>query len=275
MNIPTLQELLEAGVHFGHRVSRGNPKMRPFIYGARDGVHIIDLTLSEKFLKDACEYVNNLGKQGGVLLFVGTKKQSQDIVEEEAKKVEAPYLTFRWIGGFLTNFEEIQKNIKKLKELKEAKEKGGLSKYTKKEQLLVDRKIQKMEKDFVGVLDLETPPDALFVVDAARDLTALREARRKEIKVVAIADTNSDPGLIDYPVPGNDDAIKSIKIIVEAIASSYDEGKKHAGKMAAKAEQKRLQEEAKLAEVAVPEEDVAAAEEEVEKETLKESERKV
>ncbi len=271
---PTLQELLEAGVHFGHKISRGNPRMKPFIYGARDGVHIIDLTLSEKYLKEACEYVQELGKNGGTLLFVGTKNQSRDIVEEQAKAINAPFLTFRWIGGFLTNFEEISKNIKKLKELKEQKEKGELSKYTKKEQLLIDRKVQKMVKDFAGVLDLETTPDALFVIDAARELTALREAQRKGIKVVAIADSNCDPRLIDYPIPGNDDAIKSIKILVETLAGAYGEGKKSHSTKATRdkeAAEKKSKEE-------MPEElaeDVAAVEEIVEKKEVKEAERVV
>lgn len=276
MKYPTLQELLEAGVHFGHKISRGNPRMKPFIYGVRDGVHIIDLTLSDKYLKEACVYAQELGKTGGTLLFVGTKNQSRDIVEEQAKVVGAPYLTFRWIGGFLTNFEEISKNIKKLKELREAKEKGELTKYTKKEQLLIDRKVQKMFKDFTGVLDLETTPDAIFVVDAARELTALREAKRKEIKVVAIADSNSDPNLIDYPIPGNDDAIKSIKILVSTVASAYGEGKKLAGKVASASAKAAADKEKVLEEV--PEElanDVAAVEEIVEKEEVKEAERVV
>ena len=278
MKYPTLQELLEAGVHFGHKISRGNPRMKPFIYGTRDGVSIIDLTLSEKYLKEACVYVQELGKNGGTLLFVGTKNQSRDIVEEQAKAVGAPYLTFRWIGGFLTNFEEISKNIKKLKELKQQKEKGELTKYTKKEQLLIDRKVQKMIKDFSGVLNLETTPDVLFVIDAVRELTALKEAQRKGIKVVAIADSNCDPSLIDYPIPGNDDAIKSIKILVETVAGAYGEGKKLAGKELEKVEKKRLKDEAKQGVEKVPEEleeEVAEAEEVVEKKIVKEFERKI
>ncbi|MEK7617358.1 MAG: 30S ribosomal protein S2 [Patescibacteria group bacterium] len=241
--LPKIEELLEAGVHFGHQVRRGHPRMKPFIYGARDGVHIIDLTKSDKYLKEACEFVENLGKQGKVLLFVGTKKQARPIVEELAKKLEAPYMVERWIGGFLTNFDEIQKNVKKLKELKEAKEKGELKKYTKKEQLLIDRKISKLEKDFAGVMDLVVLPDAIFVTDAVSDNIAVREASRIKIPVVALADSNSDPTLVDYPIPGNDDAIKSIKILVEAIASAYGEGKKEAGRKADK-EVKRLEKEA-------------------------------
>src|SRR3989344_4736541 len=209
--------------------------MKPYIYGAREGVHIIDLTQSEKYLKEACEAVYNFGQMGKVLLFVGTKKQAREIIEDLAKKVEAPYLTQRWIGGFLTNFEEVKKNIKKLKELKEQKEKGQLSKYTKKEQLLIDRKAAKLERDLAGALNLETLPDAIFVVDAVSDNIAIREANRLGIKVVALSDSNADPSKIDYPIPGNDDAIKSIKILCEVVAEAYGEGKKDAGKQAEKA----------------------------------------
>ena len=144
--LPTLQELLEAGVHFGHQVRRGHPRMKPFIYGARDGVHIIDLTLSDKYLKEACEYVYELGRSGKALLFVATKKQARGIVEPLAKTLEAPYLVERWMGGFLTNFDEIKKRIKLLKEYREQKLKGDLTKYTKKEQLLLERKMDKLEK---------------------------------------------------------------------------------------------------------------------------------
>lgn len=275
---PSLQELLEAGVHFGHQVRRGHPRMRPYIYGARDGVHIIDLTQSDKYLKEACEFVYNLGKEGKILLFVGTKKQARPIVEELAKKLGTPYLVERWIGGFLTNFEEIQKNIKVLKDLKEQKEKGNLSKYTKKEQLLLDRKIAKLEKDFAGVMDLTVLPNALFVTDAVSENTAVKEANKMKIKVVAIADSNSDPSQIDYPIPGNDDAIKSIKILVETVAGAYEEGKKEAGKEAAKLAKKADKEAAKKAEEEIDEElkeEVAKAEEMVEKEAVKESERVV
>ena len=283
--LPSLQELLEAGVHFGHQVRRGHPRMKQYIYGARDGVHIVDLTQSEKYLKEACEAVYNLAKEGKVLLFVGTKKQARPIVEELAKKLEAPFLTQRWIGGFLTNFEEVKKNIKKLKEFKEQKEKGTLSKYTKKEQLLLERQMNKLQRDLGGVLDLEVTPEAIFVVDAVSDEIAVREAYKLGIKVVAIADSNCDPTKIDYPIPGNDDAIKSIKILTEAVAQAYEEGKKEAGKTAAK-EAKRVEKmEAtrpssggKKAEEEIPEElkeEVAEVEEKVEKAAVKDAERVV
>lgn len=234
LKLPSLQELLEAGVHFGHQVRRGHPRMKPYIYGAREGVHIIDLTQSEKYLKEACEFVYELGKSGQVLLFVGTKKQAKPIIEELAKKLAAPFLVERWMGGFLTNFEIIKKRIDLLKDLKEQKAKGELTKYTKKEQLLLDRKMDKLEKDYQGVMDMPNLPDAVFVVDAVSDNIAIREANRLGIKVVAIADSNSNVSQIDYPIPGNDDAIKSIKILATAVASAYGEGKKEAGKQAVK-----------------------------------------
>lgn len=274
--LPTLQELLEAGVHFGHQVRRGHPRMRPYIYGAREGVHVIDLTQSEKYLKEACEFVYELGKSGKVLLFVGTKKQAKPIIEELAKQLQAPFLVERWMGGFLTNFEQMQKNMKILKSYLEEKEKGKLAKYTKKEQLLLERKMIKLQKDFAGVMDFDKLPDALFVVDAVSDNIAIREANRLNIKVVAIADTNSDPTEISYPIPGNDDAIKSIKILVGAVASAYGEGKKEAGKVAEKLLKKEEKEAAKKVEDEIPEElkeEVAAAEEMVEKKAVKESER--
>lgn len=279
INTPSLQELLAAGVHFGHQVRRGNPKMKQFIYGAREGVHIIDLTLSEKYLKQAVEYVFNLGQKGGVLLFLGTKKQARPIVEEAAKKAEAPYLTQKWIGGFLTNFDEIGKNIKRLKDLKDQREKGQLIRYTKKEQLLIDRRIIKLERDFSGALDLRTVPEAMFVIDAAREKTAILEARKRGVVIVAIADTNCDPTLIDYPIPGNDDAIKAITVLTESVANAYGEGKKSHADKALKDEQtkkeveeKRVKDEAIAAEL---KEQVAKAEEEIEKKALAEAERKV
>ncbi len=282
--LPTLQELLEAGVHFGHQVRRGHPRMKPYIYGVRDGVHIINLEDSDKFLKEACEFVYKLGSEGKILLFVGTKKQARLIIEEAVGKLNAPYLTERWIGGFLTNFEEIKKNIKLLKDYKAQKEKGELSKYTKREQLLLDRKMAKLDRDFKGVMELAVLPDAIFVVDAVSDNIAVREANRLGIKTVAIADSNCNVSEIDYPIPGNDDAIKSIKILVEAVAESYGEGKKEAGNIAAKLAKKAEKEEAlkqaqgKLAEEVVPEDlkvEVEAAEEMVEKKAVKDAEKVV
>lgn len=272
--IPTLQELLEAGVHFGHQLRRGNPRMKPYIYGAKDGVHIIDLTISEKYLKEAVEFVYNLGKMGKVMLIVGTKKQARPIIEELAKNVKFPYLIERWVGGFLTNFEEIQKNIKKFKDLRDQKAKGELSKYTKKEQLLIDRKMAKLQRDFEGVLDMLKYPDSVFVLDAVTDNIAVREANRLKIPVVAVADSNSNPQEIDYPIPGNDDAIKAIKILSETIIKAYGEGLKEAGEI----KEKESKVEAKKAEkIEIAEEiieEVAKVEEKVEKAEVKDFERK-
>ena len=278
--LPTLQELLEAGVHFGHQVRRGHPRMKPYIYGVREGVHVIDLATSEALLKEACEAVYSLGKEGKVLLFVGTKKQSKPIVEELAKKLQAPYMTERWIGGFLTNFEEIKKNIKLLKDLTQQKEKGELAKYTKKEQLLISRRMDKLQRDFIGVMDLERVPEAIFVVDSVSDNVAVREANRLTINVVEIADSKCIISEIHYPIPGNDDAIKSIKILTETIASAFEEGKKEAGKIAEKAAKKASAAEA-LADKekdGVDEElkeEVAVAEEIMEKKAVKDAEKVV
>lgn len=277
MRYPTLQELLEAGVHFGHKVSRTHPRMRPFIYGARDGVSIIDLIKTEESLKEALNFVKRLGAEGKVLLFVATKKQAKGIVSELANKVGAPYLCERWVGGFLTNFEEISKNIKILKELKDKKEKGELKKYTKKEQLLIDRKVAKLEKDYAGVLNLETVPDGLFIIDVVREDTAVREAQRKQVLTVAIVDSNGDPTSVDFPIPGNDDAIKSINILAEAVAKAYEEGKKsQAIKVSQDKDEKAAKESKK--EEGVDEElkiEVAVAEEMVEKEAVKDAEKVV
>ena len=276
--LPTLQELLEAGVHFGHQVRRGHPRMKPYIFGVREGVHIIDLTQSEKYLKIACEFVYELGASGKILLFVGTKKQAKPIIQELVKASEAPFMTERWMGGFLTNFEEIKKRIKLLKDLTEQKAKGELSKYTKKEQLLLDRKMDKLRKDFSGVMDLQAMPGAIFVVDAVSDNIAIKEATRLGIKVVALADSNCNVSEIDYPIPGNDDAIKSITILVTAVANAYAEGKKEAGKRAVKVAEKaekdlaaKKEQDEKLAEELKDE--VAAAEDMVEKKAVKDSEK--
>ncbi len=274
ISIPSMQQLLEAGVHFGHQVRRGHPRMAEYIYGVRDGVHIVNLELSEKKLKEAAEFVNQLGEQGKTILFVGTKKQAQPIIKEAAEKLDVPYIDFRWIGGLLTNFDEVRKNVKKLMDLAGKKEKGELSHYTKKEQLLISRKIEKFNRELGGIARMERLPDVLFIVDCVAEKTAMTEASRLNIPIVAIADTNCNPALIDYPIPGNDDATKSIKIIVDAIVSSYEEGLKKAQSIKLKLEEaKKPEDEAAIN--AVVAEDVAAAEEEVEKKVVAESERVV
>ena len=224
-NIPSMQELLEAGVHFGHQVRRWNPKMQQFIFGARDNVHVIDLAKTVEKLDEAYEFVKKLGEVGGVLVFVGSKKQARPIIVEEANRSGAMYIAERWIGGLLTNFEQTSRNLKKLRDLKTKKEAGEFKDRTKKEQLLIDREIAKLERFYGGVENLQKMPDALFVIDVRREENTCREAVRKGVPVVAICDTNADVNLVTYPIPGNDDAIKSIKILTETVADAYLAGR--------------------------------------------------
>lgn len=235
----TLKDLLEAGCHFGHQACRWNPKMKPYLYGVRDGVHIFDLAKTKEGLEKACEFVKEVVSKGrppasasgaagggqGKIVFVGTKRQASSIISQEAKKVGMPYISERWLGGIITNWEQIKKSINKLKEMKEKRQKGEYKKYTKKEQLLLDREINYLEKFFGGLVDLEKLPDALFVVDIKKEMAAVREARNKEIPIIATVDSNCDPSLVDYVIPANDDAVGSIKLIVETIAKAVKEGK--------------------------------------------------
>ena len=273
-----MEELLEAGVHFGHQVRRGNPKMRQYIYGARDGVHIIDLAFSESLLKEAAQAVFEMGKNGKVMLLVGTKKQAREIIESLAKEVDTPYLTSRWVGGMLTNFDEIKKNLNKLNELKELRAKGELSKYTKKEQLLISRKLEKYDVELGGISSLDKVPDAMFIVDTPAEMTAVKEGARMGIKLIGFSDTNSDPNLMDFPIPANDDGIKSIKIIAETVIRAYGEGKEAAGVVItgkAKEEKKPTKKEEieeKVSDDVI--EETAVIEEEIEKEVLSEFSRK-
>src|SRR3989344_2492103 len=226
---PDMQELLGAGVHFGHKISRGHPKMKRYIFGARDGVHILDVAQSEAQLKEAAEAAYEMGKSGAVMLIVGTKKQAREVVEGLAKEADTPYLSETWAGGTFTNFDEIKKNWKKLSDLKTEQEKGTLSRYTKKEQLLISKKLTKFTREMGGALSLEKLPDVLFVVDAVSDNIAVREANKMGIKVIGLCDTNADPTWFDYPVASNDDGIKAIKIICETVIGAYTKGKKEAG----------------------------------------------
>lgn len=277
--LPSLQELLEAGVHFGHQVRRGDPRMNQFIYGVRGGVHIINLEVSEQKLKEAAEFLYELGKSGKILLFVGTKKQAKDMVKELAEKLNSPYVDFKWRGGTLTNFDEVKRNVKKLQELKELKEKGQLKQYTKKEQLLISRKLDKFNESWGGIAKSEKLPDAIFVIDCVNEKTAILEAMKLDIPVVGITDTNSNPFLVNYPIPANDDATKSLKLIVETVASVYEAGLRDGGhlKSSGKVEtndKQGIKEESKEDGIdgAILDE-VAAAEEMVEKKVVEENKR--
>ncbi len=216
----TLQQLLEAGCHFGHQSRRWNPVMKKYIFGERDGVHIFDLVQTKAGLDEAVAFVKTSANQGGKILFVGTKRQAQEVVKQEAVRTGMPYVVQRWLGGMLTNFTQMQKRIHKLKDLKSKRESGELKKYTKREQLLIDREIAQLEKFLGGVVDMDKLPDALFVADTHREEVAVREANRMGIPVIGMVDTNGDPASVDYVIPVNDDAVKSIELVVKAISQA-------------------------------------------------------
>lgn len=220
-----LKELLDAGCHFGHQARRWNPKMKKFIYTERDGVHIFDLVKTGKNLEEAMEFVRDLVRVGKEVVFVGAKRQAKAIVREEATKVGAPYVTERWLGGMLTNWDEMEKRLKKLTKLKKQRDNDELTKYTKKERLLIDKEIGRLERFFGGIATLTKKPDALFVVDTHRESTAVYEAGRVGAKVIGLVDSNADPSVVDFPIPVNDDAVRSIKLMVEKIAQAYADGK--------------------------------------------------
>ena len=217
--IPLL-DMLKSGVHFGHQKRRWHPKMKPYIHTSRSGIYIIDLEKTAEKLKEACDFISETVSTGGKILFVATKRQAQTIVQEAAREAGMLFVTERWIGGTLTNFENISKLIRRLKDLRSKKQKGELDKYTKREQLQFTEEIEYLEKLVGGIEQMEKLPQALFVVDVRKEKTAVREARKKKIPVIAMVDTNCNPDLIDYPIPANDDAIKAIKIIISAVLDS-------------------------------------------------------
>lgn len=221
----SLKDLLEAGAHFGHQARRWNPKMKDYLFGVRDGIHIFDLAKTKEGLESASAFVKATASQGGKIIFVGSKRQAQAIIREEAKKAGMPFVDQRWLGGTLTNWGEIKKRVDKLLEMKEKREKGEYKKYTKKEQLLLDREISKLERKVGGLTELEDLPEAIFVVDTNKEKTAVREANRKGIPIVAVVDSNSDPDLVDYVIPANDDAVGAIKMIVSVIGEAAREGR--------------------------------------------------
>lgn len=220
IKIPTSLELLKAGVHFGHRHSKWHPKMAPYIYTTKNTVHIIDLEKTVEKLKEALEFLRDLAKKGGVILFVGLKETIAKIIREKAEEVKMPYVTERWIGGTLTNFSVIKKLIDKLDRLEKDKAAGKMAKYTKKEQIEFDREIARLLKMVGGIRSLEKIPDAIFIADCKKAKTVIREARRVKIPLVAIVDTNANPEEIDWPIPGNDDSIKSVKLITGLVAEA-------------------------------------------------------
>ena len=221
-----LNQLLEAGVHFGHQTSRWNPKMKQFIFTERNGIHIIDLRKTLDRLQHAQQAVREVVLRGERVLFVCTKKQLRSIVEQEAQRSGSYFVTERWLGGMLTNFQTIRKQIRRLKELERGQEENAFEFYTKKERLMLDRERQKLEKYLAGVKEMGRLPGAVFVVDAKRETIAVREANRLRIPVIAITDTNADPSPIDFPIPGSDDAIRSVGLICAAVANTIEQARR-------------------------------------------------
>jgi len=220
----SMKQLLEAGVHFGHQTPRWNPLMKPYIFGARNGIHIIDLQKTEKLFEKACEFIREVTAAGGKVLMVGTKKQAQDAIEEEAQRCKAFYVNHRWLGGSLTNFATIRKSIERLKWLETIIDNGTIENYPKKEQISMKRHKIKLDRSLSGIKAMEKLPDVLFIVDPSREYIAVKEARKLKIPIVSIVDTNSNPSLIDYVIPGNDDAIRAIRLFTSKIADSIIEG---------------------------------------------------
>jgi small subunit ribosomal protein S2 len=221
----SMKELLEAGVHFGHQTRRWNPKMKEYIFGERNGIHIVDLQKTLKMFRDAARYVSELTAQGRAVLFVGTKRQAQEAVAEEAKRSNMFYVNTRWLGGTLTNFATVQKSIKRLRELKAMKEDGRMAQLSKKEAARLERELKHLQANLEGIESMTALPDALFVIDSSSEEIAVREARRMGIPVVAIVDTNCDPDLVDVVIPGNDDALRAIKLFTSKIADAVKEGR--------------------------------------------------
>jgi small subunit ribosomal protein S2 len=219
-----MKELLEAGVHFGHQTRRWNPKMKPYIFGARNGIHIIDLQKTVSLFATVNDFLVNTVADGYSLLFVGTKKQAHESIVEESERCGMFYVVNRWLGGTLTNFQTIRKSVGRLKELESMKNDGTLSRYTKKEALKMEKELVKLEKVLGGIKDMDELPGAVFIVDPKKENIAVREARKLAIPVIAIADTNCDPDEIDYIIPGNDDAIRAIRLICSKIADACIEG---------------------------------------------------
>ena len=249
MGVVTMKELLESGVHFGHQVKRWNPKMKKYIFGERNGIHIVDLQKTLKGVEEAYEFVKNTSAKGASILFVGTKKQAQDSVSEEARRAGAFYVNNRWLGGMLTNFSTVKKSIERLKKIETMKEDGTYNVLTKKEVAQLEKERTKLEKNLSGIKDMTTLPGAIFVIDPKKEKIAVAEARRLSVPLVGVVDSNCDPDDVDYVIPGNDDAIRAIKLLSSKMADAVIEGRGALAKIAeddtekAGIEEKIMQEE--------------------------------
>jgi len=225
MPVVSMKELLEAGVHFGHQTRRWNPKMKRFIFTERGGIYIIDLQQTQQLLDEAYDFARSVAERGGSVLFVGTKKQAQDAVEGEAKRVGMPYVNHRWLGGLLTNWRTISDRIQRLHELRSLKQEGQLDLLPPAERIAMESELEKLEANLGGVADMRRQPEAIFIVDLRKEQLAVREARRLGLPVIALVDTNCDPDEAAYVIPGNDDAIRSCGLVVKAIADGIEAGK--------------------------------------------------
>lgn len=226
MNTERVQKLLEAGVHFGHQTKRWNPKMRPFIFGSRSGIYIIDLEKTDQQLTAACEFIEQIAARGQMVIYVGTKRQAKPILEAEAQRANMPYVTNRWLGGTLTNFETIKANILRLRQLRSQKAEGFFERISKKDAKRLGKDLERLEEHFCGLADLDRLPGCLFIVDTKREDIAVKEASRLGIPIVAICDTNADPDPIAHPIPGNDDAIRAITLLTGTITDSILAGRR-------------------------------------------------
>jgi small subunit ribosomal protein S2 len=249
----SMRDLLEAGVHFGHQTRRWNPKMRRFIFAERGGIYIIDLTQTAERLDEARLFLRNVAERGGTVLFVGTKKQAQDAVENEAKRVDMPYVNHRWLGGLLTNWRTMADRIDRLHEMRRLRDEGQLELLPAKERIAMAGELEKLEANLGGVADMRRQPDAVVILDLKKEALAVREARRLGVPVVALVDTNCDPDEADYVIPGNDDAIRSCNLIVHALAEAVNDGKQ---KVSAQELQQQAEEAPAAAEESAPEDDV-------------------
>jgi len=238
--------LLEAGVHFGHQTRKWNPKMKPYLFGARNGIYIIDLQTTTKLLKDAHNFIAKAVSEDGAVLFVGTKKQAQDSIVEEAERCGMFHVCNRWLGGTLTNFQTIKKSINRLKELEEMKRDGSFSRYTKKEVIRMEKELAKLEKSLGGIKDMDELPSALFIVDTKKEKIAVNEGKKLGIPIVAVVDSNGDPEDIDYVIPGNDDAIRSIRLLTSIIADACIEGHREREEKLRAEEELEIKKEAEL-----------------------------
>lgn len=224
MAVVTMKQLLDSGAHFGHQTRRWNPKMKRFIFTDRNGIYIIDLQQTLTYIDKAYEFVKETVAHGGTVLFVGTKKQAQESIAAEATRVGMPYVNQRWLGGMLTNFSTVHKRLQRLKELEAMEQTGGFEGRTKKEILMLTREMNKLDRTLGGIRDMQKVPSAIWVVDTNKEHIAVGEARKLNIPVIAILDTNCDPDLVDYPIPGNDDAIRSAALLTKVVASAVAEG---------------------------------------------------